>query len=256
MNSSRRTFLKLAAGSSALGLMSDRLSAAEPNRPSLDELDRAAAEPVLKLDSLTSPVKIASMELLRNGRVFLVRVRSTEGAEGLAVPNAERLVVTYPIFLKHVVPYLVGKDAREWESHLFGLYRHDSNYKLQGLALWVCVAAAEFAVLDLLGKLAGKSIGDLLGGVKRRDIAVYRASGNRGNTPEEEIRYLQKLAEETGAKALKFRLGGRMNNNEDSLPGARRSSSRWSARRSATRSPSTPTPTAPTTRSTRSPSAA
>jgi L-alanine-DL-glutamate epimerase-like enolase superfamily enzyme len=87
------------------------------------------------------------------------------------------------------------------------------------LALWVCVAAAEFAILDLLGKLTWRSIGDLLGGVKRREIAVYRASGNRGNTPEAEVAYLKTLVAETGAKALKFRLGGRMSKNADSLPG-------------------------------------
>ena len=81
------------------------------------------------------------------------------------------------------------------------------------------MAAAEFAVLDLLGKRTGKSVGDLLGGVRRREIAVYRASGTRGNTPEAEIAYLKKLVAETGAKAIKFRLGGRMSKNADSLPG-------------------------------------
>ena len=94
------------------------------------------------------------------------------------------LVHTYPIFLNRVAPFFVGKDARQLEPLLWELYRHDDNYKYQGLALWVCVAAAEFAILDLLGKMTGKSIGDLLGGVKRREIAVYRASGVRGNTPE------------------------------------------------------------------------
>ena len=84
---------------------------------------------------------------------------------------------------QRVAPFFVGKDARELEPLLWELYRHGDNYKFQGLALWVCVAAAEFAVLDLLGKKTGKSIGDLLGGVKRREIAVYRASGIRGNTP-------------------------------------------------------------------------
>src|SRR5205085_9590610 len=88
-----------------------------------------------------------------------------------------------------------------------------------GLALWVSVAAAEFAILDMLGKLAGKSVADLLGGARRRDIAIYTASGNRGNTPAQEIVYLKKIVAESGAKALKFRLGGRMNNNADSLPG-------------------------------------
>ena len=75
------------------------------------------------------------------------------------------------------------------------------------------------AILDLLGKLSGQSIGELLGGVKRQRIAVYRASGNRGNTVDQELEHLQNLAEETGGKALKFRLGGRMSNNVDSLPG-------------------------------------
>src|SRR5262249_27829144 len=177
------------------------------------------ARRVLHLDKLKSPVKVASLELLRNGRTFLVRVRSRDGAEGLIVPNADRLRDVYPVFLNRVAPFFLGKDARDLEALLDELYRHNSNYKFQGLALWVCVAAAEFAILDLLGKLQAKSVGDLLGGVRRRDIAIYRASGNRGNKPAQEIEYLKKIVAESGAKALKFRLGGRMSNNADSLPG-------------------------------------
>jgi L-alanine-DL-glutamate epimerase-like enolase superfamily enzyme len=129
------------------------------------------------------------------------------------------LIHTYPIFVNRVAPFFVGKDARQLEPLLWELYRHDDNYKYQGLAFWVCVAAAEFAILDLLGKLTNRSIGDLLGGVKRREIAVYRASGVRGNTPEEEVANLKQIVAESGAKALKFRLGGRMSKNADSLPG-------------------------------------
>src|SRR5262245_65920766 len=76
------------------------------------------------------------------------------------------------------------------------------------------------ALLDLIGRVSTRSVGDLLSkGVVRRDIAVYRASGKRGNKPEEEIDYLRKLVAETGSKAIKFRLGGRMSQNADSLPG-------------------------------------
>jgi hypothetical protein len=64
------------------------------------------------------------------------------------------LIHTYPIFVNRVAPFFVGKDARRLEPLLWELYRHEDNYKYQGLALWVCVAAAEFAILDLLGKLA------------------------------------------------------------------------------------------------------
>lgn len=220
MESTRRDFLQTAVGAGILGTAGNAGFATEPeHRPSLKQLDRVAAEPVLRVDALTSPVKIESMELLRNGGHFLVRVRSTDGAEGLSIPNASRLRIAYPIFLNLVAPFYPGKDARDFEPLLWELYRFRSNYKLQGLAFWCCVTAAEIAVLDLLGKLADKSIGDLLGGVRRREVVVYRASGNRGNTPQEEIAYLKQLIAESGAKALKFRLGGRMSKNRDSLPG-------------------------------------
>jgi len=218
MDPKRREFLCRSAvvGAAAVG---STIGATERPRPSLEQLDQAAAAPVLRVDSLTSAAIIQSMELLRNGRTFLVRVRTRDGAEGLSVANGSRLAEAYPIFLNRVAPFCVGKDARQWEDHLWELYRYNSNYKFQGLAFWVCVAAAEIAVLDLLGKLAGKSIGELLGGVQRRDIEVYRASGNRGNRPLEEIDFLRKLVAETGARAVKFRLGGRMSKNADSLPG-------------------------------------
>jgi L-alanine-DL-glutamate epimerase-like enolase superfamily enzyme len=219
MTPTRRRFLQAVAGTSFATARSTQAAAQAERRPTLEQLDRAATRRVLHLDALKAPVKVASLELLRNGRTFLVRARSADGAEGLVVPNSDRLRDLYPVFVNRVAPFFVGKDARDLEALLDELYRHDSNYKFQGLALWVSVAAAEFALLDLLGKLAGKSVGDLLGGVLRKDIAIYRASGNRGNTPEQEVEYLKKVVAESGAKALKFRLGGRMSRNADSPPG-------------------------------------
>jgi L-alanine-DL-glutamate epimerase-like enolase superfamily enzyme len=219
MTLTRREFIGAACGAGATVAAARRATPGEDRRDLLRRLGEVAAAPVLRADGVDRPVTIASMELLRHGKNFLVRTRSTDGAEGIAAPNAMHMVHTYPIFLNRVAPFFVGKDARRLEGSLWELYRHNDNYKYQGLALWVCVAAAEFALLDLLGKVAGKSVGDLLGGVKRREIAVYRASGNRGNTPEAEVEYLKAIVAESGAKALKFRLGGRMSRNADSLPG-------------------------------------
>ena len=213
MRLTRRKFVVGGAGLVAASCAS-RVECAPPNDA---DLIRVANEPVLSLSGGGQTIKIESMELLKGGNEYLVRVRSTGGAEGLAVANSSRLRESYPIFLRRVAPFFIGKDAREIESLLPDLYRSGSNYKLQGLAFWVCVAAAEMSILDLLGKATDKSIGQLFGGIVRRDIAVYRASGNRGNRPEEEIQYLQRLVAETGAQAIKFRLGGRMNNNRDSL---------------------------------------
>ncbi len=221
MPRTRRSFLGTALGTGSLVAAAAPARAADDAlRATFAKIDQAAAAPILDTALWPKPVKIASMELLRNRKNFLVRVRTADGAEGIGVPNAMHYVHTYPIFVNRVAPFFVGKDARQLEDLLWELYRHADNYKYQGLALWVCVAGAEFALLDLLGKLAGKSIGDLLGGVRQREIAVYTASGTRGNTPEAEIEDLKKLVAESGAKAIKFRLGGRMrNDNADSLPG-------------------------------------
>ncbi len=147
-----------------------------------------------------------------------MRARSKDGAEGISVDNG-RADVLHPILNQLVIPYFIGKDALELEEHLFGVYRYKDNYKLQGLALWCTVAWVEFAILDMLGRIAGKSIGQLLGGVIRQRVPFYIASGRRDTTPDQEIDYLKTLIEETGAKAVKYRVGGRMNRNQDAMPG-------------------------------------
>ncbi len=218
MNIRRRGFLATTAALAA----SPIAFCDEPKpktQPTTEALDRAAGATLLSLETLPDPIVIESMDLLRQGNEFLIRVRSKDGLEAVVAANSAKMRETFPIFLRRVAPFFVGKDARRIESLLNGLYRTGSNYKLQGLAFWVCVAAAEIAILDLLGKASGKSIGELFGGVVRRDIPVYRASGNRGNRPQQEIEYLKRLVSETGAQAIKFRLGGRMSNNRDSLPG-------------------------------------
>ena len=152
------------------------------------------------------------------GGEYFVRVRSKDGAEGISVDNG-RAEILAPIMKRLVMPYFVGKDARKLEEHLFGVYREGDNYKLQGLALWCPVAMVEFAILDMLGRIAGRSIGELLGGVVRTSVPIYVASGRRDTTPEQEIDYLKGLIEQSGAKAVKYRVGGRMSRNADASPG-------------------------------------
>ena len=111
-----------------------------------------------------------------------MRARSTDGAEGIAAGHPDVLETTWPILTRRVAPFFVKKDARDLETLLDELYIAGSNYKWQGLPFWVPVASVEMALLDLLGRVAGKPLGELFGPIVRRDVAVYRASGNRGNT--------------------------------------------------------------------------
>jgi L-alanine-DL-glutamate epimerase-like enolase superfamily enzyme len=187
--------------------------------PDLHELDKAAAAPVLKLDKAPAPVIIESIKLLKKDEEYFVHVRSKDGAEGLALTNPPREQYLDKILKQLVIPFFIGKDARDLENLLWELYRWKDNYKLYGLALWSPQAWVEFAILDMLGRIAGQPIGALLGGILRQDVAIYVASGRRDTTPEQEVEYLQKLVEQSGAKAVKFRVGGRMSRNADAMPG-------------------------------------
>jgi L-alanine-DL-glutamate epimerase-like enolase superfamily enzyme len=183
-----------------------------------EDLKDTLAKPLLRTDQLEESIPIEEILLLKKGGEHFVRVRSTSGAEGVAVTNS-RAEYLYPILNRLVIPFFLGKDARRLEEHLFGVYRHASNYKLQGLALWCPVAWVEFAILDMLGRMANQPLHLFLGDKVRKEVDFYVASSRRDTTPEEEVAHLESLIEETGATAVKFRVGGRMSRNADALPG-------------------------------------
>ena len=216
MKTTRRKFLATAAGVGAMSLV--HAEVAPGAEVSVDALRQAAEKPVLNTKMFKEPIVIESMQLLRKGKEHFVRVRSKDGAEGIAADDG-RMDVLYPIFNHLIAPYFVGKDARDLDELLFGVYREKDNYKFQGLALWVPVAMAEFAILDMLGRIANQPIGEVLGGVIHHDMPFYIASGRRDTTPQQEVDYLKSLIEKTGANAIKYRLGGRMNRNIDAMPG-------------------------------------
>jgi L-alanine-DL-glutamate epimerase-like enolase superfamily enzyme len=206
----RRDFVRVGAVGAAFATSVARPGGRQSNPALKAKLDAISKAPVLRPGLWPDPISIASIELLKGTNDFLIRVRSRDGAEGMAVGHPDVLETTWPILTKRVAPFFVGKDARELESLLEGVYLTASNYKWQGLPFWVPVACVEIAILDLLGRIARRPIGELFGPTIRGSVAVYRASGNRGNSPEAEIAYLQKLVAETGATAIKFRLGARM----------------------------------------------
>lgn len=224
MRVNRRNLLLGMIGAGAIG------SAAVPGKnrdlkksssalASSQDLDRAAAASVLKLDGLKSPVIIESIQLLKKDKEYMVRVRSKDGAEGIAMTNPPRAQYLDHVLQQLVIPFFIGKDARDLERLLRELYRWNSNYKMSGLAFWCPQAWVEFAILDLLGRIVNKPMGALLGDIVRKEVPFYVASGRRDTTPAQEIEYLKQLLAQSGAKALKFRVGGRMSENEDAMPG-------------------------------------
>jgi L-alanine-DL-glutamate epimerase-like enolase superfamily enzyme len=184
--------------------------------PDYNQLNEIEKLPVLKRQLFPSPVIIKTLELLRFGKSFLCRVRSAEGAEGISVAH-DGIYSHYLIFLS-LKNLFIGKDARDLDSLMDQVYIR--NYRLQGIALGIPSATIEFAILDLLGRIADRSIGLLIGEIHKPRIEFYLATEGRGTSAEETLKVWKPQVEECKAREIKIRVGGgHLTNNRDNPPG-------------------------------------
>lgn len=179
----------------------------------------AYESPLFRLpQQIRQPVKVKRIELLSAGKATFVRAESTDGVFGMV--RTKEIDDFVPILLRRVIPAFTGQDARNLESLVDDVYI--KNYKIAGQPFWSPVAAVEHALWDLLGRTAGKPVYELMGGKKRSEIPVYLSGSAREATAEEEVDVYVRGLEETGAKAVKFKIGGRMTRNLDAYPGRTR----------------------------------
>jgi L-alanine-DL-glutamate epimerase-like enolase superfamily enzyme len=216
----RRDWLKYTGGAALAASLPRSLAAAAAADFSaprdIHPLIREPETPMFDLPGqFKAVVKIESVEMLKRDNNFFVRTRSTDGAVGIT--GTKQVEDFIPIFQHLVAPQFIGKDARDLESLVDLAYRE--NYKLASIPLWCSIAYVEQSLLDMLGKIAGKPVGALLGGVIRQEIPVYLSGSARTLSAEEEVNVYVRGIAETGATAVKFHMGGRMSRNLDIYPG-------------------------------------
>jgi len=218
MRTNRRHFMAaalaggVAASTSPLSSYGSRaqpLGSAGAQNPRYAVLDQVLKQPVLKKELFATPVIIETLELLRYQGNFLCRVRSKDGAEGISVGHSS-LNSLYPIFVNLLQPFFVGKDARDLDLLLEKVYIYNFNFRLSGLALGIPLATIEFAILDMLGRIAGKSMGQLIGEIHHPQVAVYQATEYREKSVEESLDLIKRDVAEYDARALKIKVGGLM----------------------------------------------
>lgn len=170
------------------------------------KLDAALARPVLKKELFSSPVIIESVDLLRLDNRYLCRVRSKDGAVGLSVAHStmNRL---YPIFLHNLRPFFLGKDARELDLILEKVFIYGFNFRYNGISLGIPLATIEFAILDLLGRMAGLPVPRLVGEIHHPHVPVYVATEYRERPLEEHFNLIKAAVAEHDFKALKIKVG-------------------------------------------------
>jgi len=217
MKANRRQFLKanLLASLAAAAVPVPAMAADTPGsgsktpNPRYTKLDQILRQPVLKRELFPAPVVIESLELLRYRDSFLCRVRSRDGAEGLSVGHSG-LKALYPIFLYNLQPFFIGKDARDLDLLLEKVFIYGFNFRYNGISIGMPLATIEFAILDLLGRIAGKSMGELIGDIRHREVTVYQATEYREKSVEESLELIKRDVAEYNARALKIKVGGLM----------------------------------------------
>jgi L-alanine-DL-glutamate epimerase-like enolase superfamily enzyme len=217
MKTSRRKFIgtTIAGGlgasmPSASGF--SQLPREDSDNPAADysKLDEILKMPVFKRELFLTPVIIETLELLRYNDSFLCRVRSGDGAEGYSVGHSGQLRSLYPVFINLLQPFFIKKDARDLDLLMEKAYVYNLNFRLSGMALGVPLATIEFAILDMMGRIAQKSIGQLIGDIHNPDVAVYQATEYREKPVEESLELIKRDVAEYNAKALKIKVGGLM----------------------------------------------
>jgi mannonate dehydratase len=120
------------------------------------------------------------------GRNFVTLKLSTEdGLYGLgdATVNGRELAVAS--YLKdHVVPLLIGRDARRIEDTWQYLYK--GAYWRRGPVTMAAVSAVDTALWDLKGKALDTPVYQLLGGASRESVMVYGHAN--GQTIDETVK--------------------------------------------------------------------
>ena len=217
MKSTRRQFLSsaVAGGAAVCGLpLISCSSGRDAISTRFDILDKILEQPVLKKELFPAPVIIETLELLQYNNSFLCRVRSKDGAEGISVAHPD-MPVFVPIFLRRLRSFFIGQDARELDMMLETVIRYNLNYRLNGMAIGLPLATIEFAILDMLGKIANKPVAQLIGEIHNPEVGLYMATEFRELPLEEHFARIKDEVAQYDVNALKIKLGFMWGGNRD-----------------------------------------
>ena len=171
-------------------------------------LDKVLQQPVLKRELFSSAVLIDSIELLRDRKNFICRVRSKGGTEGLSIGHPFIAEQSYPVFVNRLAPFFTGKDARDLDQLIYRI--SETSVKIQGIPFCVQLAMLEFAILDMLGNIADKPAGLLIGDLLHPEVPIYLGHNVRSFRqlePTESLELMMKDVQTTKTKAVKLRAG-------------------------------------------------
>jgi len=172
-----------------------------------DKLDEVLTQPIFKKQLFPDPVIIETVEMLEYNNVYICRVRSKDGAEGLSVAHPFQTQIFIPVFQRTTRSFFIGQDARELDLLMEKFFLYNSNFRFNGVPLHVPLSAVEFALLDMMGNIANKSAAELIGEIHNPEVGVYLATEHRGLPLEEHFERIKEEVAQFDVNALKIRVG-------------------------------------------------
>src|SRR5512137_548158 len=99
MKTDRRKFIETTVAGGLAATLPGTYFNQESLKAKYSKLDEIMKKPVLKAKLFQNPVIIDTLELLRYKNTFLCRVRSKDGALGIAVANNAQMKSLWPVFV-------------------------------------------------------------------------------------------------------------------------------------------------------------
>lgn len=161
-------------------------------------------------------MNITSIETFATRNIALVRVRTDDGAEGWGQLSPFNADISATVMHRQVAPHALGADPFDLDGLADRII--EAEYKFPGSYVCRALVGLDTALWDLRGKLEGKSVCELLGGVPK-PFPVYGLSMRRDITPEDEAARLAMLRDKYGFGAFKIRVGSVCGHDRDQWPG-------------------------------------
>ncbi len=172
---------------------------------------RAAGERALE-----GTMKIEKIETFATEFVGFTRITTDSGEQGWGQVSTYHSDIAATVLHRQVAPWSLGQDATDID-YLVDMIT-EREHKFPGSYLRRAIGGLDTALWDLHAKRAGKSVCELLGGV-RQPIRAYASSMRRDITPAEEARRLKRLRDQYGFDAFKIRVGAECGHDRDEWSG-------------------------------------
>ena len=159
---------------------------------------------------------IERIETFSREYLSFVRVSCRDGGVGWGQVSPYNSDITAQILHRQIAPWSLGESADDITSLVQII--PEREHKFPGSYLRRALAGLETALWDRQGKKQGKSVCEVLGGTPGR-LRAYGSSMRRDITPEAECERLDRLRDEFGFDAFKFRVGAECGRDIDEWPG-------------------------------------